>query len=598
MKGAPKKHSAAYAVKVLKTPTAAVKTFKPFADPRQAQSLTVRQVLSDRCSGVEKSERDLMMGSGWGATMDRFSSRSDGQLEHLRLSGQATDTVSSIGDQMIGHQGRLEDLTKTAAVTAEERVPGVDSKTDFWKRVVDNLLQLNPDNKAFRNWLTATSLEEIEPTESGVKFVMGVPSRLHKEQIENYIDRFYPEIRAHYPGHFTLEISITGRHAVSGEPTTLDEYFHQQELRSDSAFPAASVAPTTSAPGPTAMPASNEPRPDMTFSTFVVGRTNEFAYNASLSIAENPSTTYNPLFIVGPTGLGKTHLVFAVWNQVRARFPHLRVTYVDTGRFLSEFLSNLRHKTIEKFHAKYREKCDVLLMDDIHVLGRGEQIQEEFFQTFNHFYLMRKQVVVTSDRLPKDIPGLEDRIRTRLEGGLIADIKMPDFETRLAILRSKTEQRRMRIDDSVLQYVAKVSKRSVRELEGNLNKIEVYFSFSNSPITLDSAKQILALDSEGNQITMEDIESLVASHYHLRVADLRGQARPKPIVTARQIAMWLIKKNLPNKSLVEIGRQFGGRDHTTVMNALQRIDDQLTTNLDMKRDIDELQVRIHNITGV
>lgn len=497
-------------------------------------------------------------------------------------------------------QSRLTDMAAPTVDRSLEPVAGVDSKVDFWKKVVDNLLQLNPDNKAFRNWLTATSLEEIEPTESGVKFVMGVPSRLHKEQIENYIDRFYPEIRAHYVGHFTLEIQITGRHAAAGEPTTLDEYFHQQELRSDSAFSGGGTLSVGSigAPMPTAMPASNEPRPDMTFSTFVVGRTNEFAYNASLSIAENPSTTYNPLFIVGPTGLGKTHLIFAVWNQIRVRFPHLRVTYVDTGRFLSEFLSNLRHKTIEKFHAKYREKCDVLLMDDIHVLGRGEQIQEEFFQTFNHFYLMRKQVVVTSDRLPKDIPGLEDRIRTRLEGGLIADIKMPDFETRLAILRSKTEQRRLRIDDAVLQYVAKVSKRSVRELEGNLNKIEVYFSFSNSPITLESAKQILALDSEGNQITMEDIESLVASHYHLRVADLRGQARPKPIVTARQIAMWLIKKNLPNKSLVEIGRQFGGRDHTTVMNALQRIDDQLTTNLDLKRDIDELQVRIHNITGV
>lgn len=488
-------------------------------------------------------------------------------------------------------------------------VPAVDSKTDFWKKVVDNLLALNPDNKAFRNWLSATNLEDIEPTDSGVRFVVGVPSRLHKEQIENYIDRFYPEIRAHYPGHFSVDVRVTGRPLAATEPTTLDEYFHQQELKTEHG--GLSTAPThgqsqsvssssssSSSSFPTSVPAGNEPRADMTFSTFVVGRTNEFAYNASLSIAENPSTTYNPLFIVGPTGLGKTHLVFAVWNQIRTRFPQLRVTYVDTGRFLSEFMSNLRHKTMDKFHAKYRDKVDVLLMDDIHVLGRGEQIQEEFFQTFNHLYHMRKQVVVTSDRLPKDIPGLEDRIRTRLEGGLIADIKMPDFETRLAILRSKTEQRRLRIDDGVLQYIAKVSKRSVRELEGNLNKIEVYFSFSNAPITLDSAKQILALDSEGNQITMEDIENLVAQQYRLRVTDLRGQARPKPIVTARQVAMWLIKKNLPNKSLVEIGRQFGGRDHTTVMNALHRIDDQLTTNLDLKRDIDELQARIHNITGV
>lgn len=515
------------------------------------------------------------------------------------------------GEPQYSEQAPLTQVMPQAAIhTASmlsQDVPSqnhaLDSKTDFWKKVVDNLLHLNPDNKAFRNWLTATTLEEIEPTESGVlKFVLGVPSRLHKEQIENYMDRFYPEIRAHYSGEFTTEIRITGRPAPnSTEPTTLDEYFHQQEIQQSMKSESGGQgnwSATGSVQAHTLVPSGNEPRADMTFSTFVVGRTNEFAYNASLSIADNPSTTYNPLFIVGPTGLGKTHLMFAVWNQIRIRFPHLRVTYVDTSRFLSEFMSSLRHRTMDKFHAKYREKCDVLLMDDIHVLGRGEQIQEEFFQTFNHFYLMRKQVVVTSDRLPKDIPGLEDRIRTRLEGGLVADIKMPDFETRLAILRSKTEQRRLRIDDTVLQYVAKVSKRSVRELEGNLNKIEVYFSFSNSPVTLDSAKQILALDSEGNQITMEDIESLVATHYRLRATDLRGQARPKPIVTARQIAMWLIKKNLPNKSLVEIGRHFGGRDHTTVMNALQRIDDQLLSNLDMKRDIDELQVRIHNITGV
>lgn len=470
---------------------------------------------------------------------------------------------------------------------------------DFWKKVVENLLKMNPENKAFRNWLTATSMEAIEPMATGVRFVLGVPSRLHKEQIESYLDRFYPEIRTHYSGHFTLDVRVTGRTPPPQEPTTLEEYFAQKDLADQSTL-SGEIAATHQRPmSPhTPMPAANEPRKDMTFSTFVVGRTNEFAYNASLSIAENPSTTYNPLFIVGPTGLGKTHLLFAVWNQIRTKYPHLRIAYVDTSRFLSEFIKHIRLKTIDQFHAKYREKIDVLLMDDIHVLSKGEQIQEEFFQTFNHFYLARKQVVVTSDRLPRDITGLEDRIRTRLEGGLVADIKMPDFETRLAILRSKVDNRDMRIDESVLQYVARVSKRSVRELEGNLNKIEVFFSFSNAPITLESAKQILAMDNEGNQITMEDIENLVASHYQLRVSELKGQARPKPIVTARQVAMYLIKKNLPNKSLVEIGRQFGGRDHTTVMNALARIEDQQASNLDLKKDIEDLQLRIHNITGV
>ncbi len=498
--------------------------------------------------------------------------------------------------QAQGSSAQIHDRTVETTSATMERTSAIDA--GFWRKVVDNLSAMNPENKLFRTWLSATSLDDLEPTESGVRFVIGVPSNLHKNFIEGYLDRFLPEIRAHYPGPFSIEIRVTNK-TVAQEPTTVDEYLYQQEQqhfrtehREDGIdHPAHTL-------GPKPAPSMNEPRPDMTFQTFVVGSTNEFAYTASRAIAEQPSSLYNPLFLVGPTGLGKTHLLFAIWNQLRASFPQLRVTYVAADRFLSEFLKHLRKNTAYEFQQKYREQCDVLLIDDIHILSRGERIQEEFFQTFNHFSLSRKQVVVTSDRLPRDIAGLEDRIRTRLEGGLIADIKMPDFETRLSILRSKAESKRLPIDESVLQYIAKVSKRSVRELEGNLNKIEILVSLYNKPVTLESAKQVLALDAEGNQISMEDIEKLVADFYKLRVNDLRGSARPKPIVTARQVAMFLIKKNLPNKSLVEIGRHFGNRDHTTVMNSLERIQDQVITNLDLKRDIDDLQGRIHNITGV
>ncbi|HRK06328.1 MAG TPA: chromosomal replication initiator protein DnaA [Pseudobdellovibrionaceae bacterium] len=540
----------------------------------------------------------------------RLNQQGAGQIPpELRMgnlaSGQAVPQAGdqfSLMDQPMGKGREVPPSELVPHQTVEttsstlERTSAIDA--GFWRKVVDNLSAMNPENKLFRTWLSATSLDDLEPTESGVRFVIGVPSNLHKNFIEGYLDRFLPEIRAHYPGPFSIEIRVTNK-TVAQEPTTVDEYLYQQEqqdFRSETRDEGLDQG--ANALGPKPAPSMNEPRPDMTFQTFVVGSTNEFAYTASRAIAEQPSSLYNPLFLVGPTGLGKTHLLFAIWNQLRASFPQLRVTYVAADRFLSEFLKHLRKNTAYEFQQKYREQCDVLLIDDIHILSRGERIQEEFFQTFNHFSLSRKQVVVTSDRLPRDIAGLEDRIRTRLEGGLIADIKMPDFETRLSILRSKAESKRLPIDEAVLQYIAKVSKRSVRELEGNLNKIEILVSLYNKPVTLESAKQVLALDAEGNQISMEDIEKLVADFYKLRVNDLRGSARPKPIVTARQVAMFLIKKNLPNKSLVEIGRHFGNRDHTTVMNSLERIQDQVQTNLDLKRDIDDLQGRIHNITGV
>jgi chromosomal replication initiator protein len=225
-------------------------------------------------------------------------------------------------------------------------------------------------------------------------------------------------------------------------------------------------------------------------------------------------------------------------------------------------------------------------VDDIHILGRGEAVQEEFFHTLNDFFEKGRQVVVASDRMPKDIKGLEDRIRTRLEWGLIADIQMPDIETRVAILRYKAERRQLRIPEDAVAYIARISKRSIRELEGNLNKVKMYSELQGFGINLELAKRVLSIHDETSSITVEDIQRLVSDHYRVRSVDLRSEN-----------AMYLMKKNL-DKSLVEIGRQFGGRDHTTVINALRRIETQQAKDADLKKDIDELQGRIHNITGV
>ena len=337
---------------------------------------------------------------------------------------------------------------------------------------------------------------------------------------------------------------------------------------------------------------------DYTFSTFVVGRNNEFSHAASYNVSQNPGQGgYNPLFICGPVGMGKTHLLNAVGNQIRETKPHLRVTYISAERFLNEFVSHIRRKDMESFRRKFRSQCDVLLMDDIQFLNRGESIQNEFFHTLNHFFERNLQVVVASDRMPKEINGLEDRVRSRLEWGLIADIQMPDLETRIAILRYKAERIGFHLPTEVINYIARISKRSIRELEGNLNKIKMFAELQGLKVSLDIAKKILSIHDDPTSITIEEIQKITAEHYHLKIADLKSKGRSKPVVTARQVAMYLIKKHM-DKSLSDIGRAFGGRDHTTVINAVKKVNDQQAKNLELRRDIEELTNKIHNITGV
>ncbi|NJL26127.1 MAG: chromosomal replication initiator protein DnaA [Calothrix sp. SM1_5_4] len=468
---------------------------------------------------------------------------------------------------------------------------------EFWLQIKNSLKAKNQNNKPLQMWFEPTNLVGVEDRQSGRCFMLGVPTELHKFWIsQNLLERICSEISALYQNPFQIELVVTAQ----GAATLPDHSTLPLEIATQNA--AATPAYTPSEDSGVSAGAFGSHRDmlnaDYTFSTFVVGRNNEFAHAASFSIAESPGKeNYNPLFICGPTGMGKTHLLNAVGNHIRQNFPHLRILYVSAERFLNECISSIRRNEMDRFRLRYRDQCDVLLMDDIQILGRGEAVQEEFFHTLNDFFEKDQQVIVASDRMPKDIKGLEDRIRTRLEWGLIADIQMPDIETRVAILKYKAERKNIMLPNEVIGHVARISKRSIRELEGNLNKIKMFSELQGLPIDLELAKRVLSTHDDVATITIDDIQKLVSDHYKVRMPDLKSKTRTKPLVVARQVAMYLVKKHL-DKSLVDIGRSFGGKDHTTVMNALRRIEDQLNKDSEIKRDIEELEGRIHNITGV
>ncbi len=468
---------------------------------------------------------------------------------------------------------------------------------ELWLKVKSSLKIKNLDNKLLQTWFDPTDLVKVNDSSSGLSFKLGVPTELHKYWIsENLFDRICSEISAIYQKPFQIELIVTGNQLkVNSENEanrSLSEVISQKNT--PASFPVQA---------PQQKPKNFQLKrdflnPEYTFSSFVVGRNNEFAHAACYSISQKPGTdSYNPLFICGPTGMGKTHLLNAIGNYIRLANPELRICYVSAERFLNECISSIRRQEMEKFRQRYRQSCDVLLMDDIQVLGRGEAVQEEFFHTLNDFFDKHRQVVVASDRIPKDIKGLEDRIRTRLEWGLIADIQMPDIETRVAVLRYKSEKKRLFIPDDVITYIARISKRSIRELEGNLNKVKMFSELQGLDMDLKLVKKVLIAHGEVNQLTVDDVQKLVANHFKVRIIDLKSKNRSKPLVTARQVAMFLIKKHL-EKSLVDIGRSFGGKDHTTVINAIRRIESQRIKNADLSRDIDDLENRIHSITGL
>ncbi|MNS39662.1 Chromosomal replication initiator protein DnaA [compost metagenome] len=471
----------------------------------------------------------------------------------------------------------------------------MDINSSFWNLIKMKMKSRNDNNKLLDTWLDPIEYISTGGTAERPRLVLGVPNALHQYfVIENLQDKIYSEISDTYKGSFEVEFSVSN--AKSPSHFEAQGSFEESPSSLDTLQAQLSRQPASQTTQPRS--GSDSLNSELTFTTFVVGKNSEFAHAASYNVARNPGADdYNPLYIYGPVGMGKTHLLHAAGNHIREQFQSLRITYISAERFMNECISSIRRHEMDKFRQKYRENSDILLVDDVQFIARGEAVQEEFFHTINSFIDNRKQVILAPDRMPKDIHGLEDRSRTRLERGLIADITMPDIETRIAILRYKAEKYNVRLPEDVVNYIARISKRSIRELEGNLKKIKMFSELQGLPIDYELVKRILSHHETQSTISVEEIQKLVADHFKVRVPDLKSSTRAKPIVVPRQIAMYLIKKFL-DKSLVDIGKAFGGKDHTTVMNALERVKNLQATDQDLSKDIEDLETRIHNITGV
>ena len=325
-----------------------------------------------------------------------------------------------------------------------------------------------------------------------------------------------------------------------------------------------------------------------TFDTFVAGTSNQFAHAAAMAVSNNPATTYNPLFIYGGVGLGKTHLINAIGNEIYKRDSNTKICYYSSEKFTNELINSLRHAKMNEFRNKFRS-IDILLIDDIQFIAGKKSTQEEFFHTFNALYESHKQIIVTSDKFPKEIPDLEERLRSRFEWGLIADIQAPDTETKQAILKMKADQNNIEISEEVIYFLANSISNNVRELEGYLIRIGAYSSLTSTPITIQMAKKILKdiLIENSKEITIEKIQKKVADHFQIKTSELKSAKRLKNIVFPRQVAMY-ISRNLTSLSYPEIGTKFGGKDHSTIIHAIKKIEKMMKDDLYVKNMIEKL----------
>jgi chromosomal replication initiator protein len=332
--------------------------------------------------------------------------------------------------------------------------------------------------------------------------------------------------------------------------------------------------------------------PKYTFDEFVSGSSNQFAFAAASAVANNPATTYNPLFIYGGVGLGKTHLINAVGNAILNKNPEMKVCYYTSEKFMNELINSLRYAKMDEFRNKFRS-MDVLLIDDVQFIAGKERTQEEFFHTFNALYESHKQIVVTSDKFPKEIPGLEERLRSRFEWGLIADIQAPDVETKQAILKMKAESNNIHLPEEVALFLANSVSSNVRELEGFLIRIGAFASLTATPVTLTMAREVLKdiLVEKNRELSIEEIQKAVASHYGLKVADLKSPKRLKALVLPRQLAMYL-SRQLTSASYPDIGDRFGGKDHSTIIHAIKKIEKTLEEDLQLRGALNAIKTSL------
>jgi chromosomal replication initiator protein len=377
--------------------------------------------------------------------------------------------------------------------------------------------------------------------------------------------------------HHLETLQIAAQECVGGQPRIA--------IVVDDTPPPEPVAPPPASP---ATGRSEGLNPRYTFDSFVVGSSNQFAQAACQAVAELPSRAYNPLFIYGGVGLGKTHLLHAVGHQVLRLFPGMSVVYLSSERFTNELINAIRYDRTAEFRARYRN-IDLLLIDDIQFISGKERTQEEFFHTFNDLYESRKQIIVSSDCSPKDIPEIEERLRSRFEWGLIADIQPPDFETRVAILKKKAALERVRLTDDVAYLIASRIKSNIRELEGSLTRMIAFCALTGREMGIELAQEVLAdlWGEEERIITIEQVQRKICDFFGVKLSDLKAQNRTKAVAFPRQVAMYLARQ-LTHASLAEIGRAFGGKDHTTVLHAVDKIQSLLQEDPKLRKTVEGL----------
>jgi chromosomal replication initiator protein len=447
-----------------------------------------------------------------------------------------------------------------------------------WRAALGELqVSLSPAN--YETWLRDTHLVDVDDQ----RFRIAVPNGFAKDWLETRYRSLISQTLARVVGYSVqVEFVVTGAGEAQAQAATVAA----QPVRVE---PTRVGAPEGAAAGATNLNAR------YTFGNFIVGSANRLAHAASLSVAERPGHAYNPLFLYGGVGLGKTHLMHAIGNAVVAKLPRKRVAYATSEKFTNEFITSIQQGKIDDFRARYR-RIDLLLIDDIQFIADKERTQEEFFHTFNAIHEDGKQIVLSSDRPPKAILTLEERLRSRFEWGLIADLTAPDLETRIAILRAKAEEQGTPITSDVIEFIARKVVSNIRELEGALNRIVAYASMGAMPISIELAQAVLSnvlYNPKKRQVTPERIAKVVSDYYGVGMEQLQGQKRERSIVVPRQIAMYLMREET-DVSLLRIGAELGGRDHSTVLHACDKINREMQVNDEMRREVAAVRELIYS----
>ena len=453
------------------------------------------------------------------------------------------------------------------------------NQDQIWSQVQEEL-RFQLAKRTYDMWLKNTSVVSAD----GSTFRIGVPSKLAKDWLE---DRFSGLIQE------TLQ-AVTG--AEVGIDFVISPSSHRPPLLSTDGEDADGLTANGHDNGADAdiAPAPSELNARFRFSSFVVGHNSQFAHAAAKAVAEAPGDSYNPLFLYGGVGLGKTHLMHAIGHEVHDRFPRKRVVYLTSEQFTNEVISSIATARMGEYRHKYRT-VDVLLIDDVQFLAGKDRTKEEFFHTFNALHEINKQIVISSDRPPKEIPTLEDRLRSRFEWGLIADIQPPDFETRLAILHSKLGGHTNLVPEEVLNFIAHKVQRNIRELEGALTRVQAFAAVHQRSVDEDEAARLLAdIIPAGTRkpINVDRIQLLVADFYNVTLEDMKSKRRDKHIVFPRQVAMFLVREETPS-SLPAIGKAFGGRDHTTALHSIEKIANELKEDERLRFEVQAIRDRLY-----